>query len=129
VLWEATGGAPLKHDAAEAVMHQRQNGRVLAALLLGLAVHSGCTGVPDSATPRGAAGSAATAATPRASGLGDGTRPAQYFGYVMSQQSSTLLVLDTSRNEVIKKVTHPDMVKPASGRFHPTKRRYYAPGR
>jgi DNA-binding beta-propeller fold protein YncE len=128
VLWEATGGAPLKHDAAEAVMHQRQNGRVLAALLLGLAVHSGCTGVPDSATPRGAAGSAATAATPRASGLGDGTRPAQYFGYVMSQQSSTLLVLDTSRNEVIKKVTHPDMVKPASGRFHPTKRRYYAGG-
>jgi DNA-binding beta-propeller fold protein YncE len=46
----------------------------------------------------------------------------------MSQQASTLLVLDTSRNAIIRKVTHPDMVKPASGRFHPTKKRYYAGG-
>jgi DNA-binding beta-propeller fold protein YncE len=54
--------------------------------------------------------------------------PAQYFGYVMSQQSSTLIVLDTSTNDIIKKATHPDMVKPASGRFHPSKQRYYAGG-
>jgi hypothetical protein len=54
--------------------------------------------------------------------------PAQYFGYVMSQQSSTLMVLDTSTNEIITKVTHPDMVKPAWGRFHPSKKRFYAGG-
>jgi DNA-binding beta-propeller fold protein YncE len=54
--------------------------------------------------------------------------PAQYFGYVMSQQSSALIVLDTSTNKIIKKATHPDMVKPASGRFHPSTKRYYAGG-
>jgi len=47
---------------------------------------------------------------------------------MMSQQSSTLMVLDTSTNHIIKKVTHPDMVRPAWGRFHPSKQRYYAGG-
>jgi YVTN family beta-propeller protein len=54
--------------------------------------------------------------------------PAQYFGYVMSQQSNTLMVLDTSTNEIVKKVKHADMVKPAGGRFHPSLKRYYAGG-
>src|SRR6266566_4668490 len=54
--------------------------------------------------------------------------PAHYFGYVMSQQSSTLLVVDTRTNDIVKKVTHADMVKPAGGRFHPSFKRYYAGG-
>jgi len=54
--------------------------------------------------------------------------PAQHFGYVMSQQSNTLMVLDTSTNEIVKKVKHADMVKPAGGRFHPSLKRYYAGG-
>src|SRR2546430_3232294 len=54
--------------------------------------------------------------------------PAQHFGYVMSQQSNTLIVLDTSTNEIVKKIKHADMVKPAGGRFHPSLKRYYAGG-
>jgi YVTN family beta-propeller protein len=54
--------------------------------------------------------------------------PAEHFGYVMSQQSNTLVVLDTSTNEIVKKVKHADMVKPAGGRFHPSLKRYYAGG-
>jgi hypothetical protein len=57
-----------------------------------------------------------------------GSLPAPPFGYVMSQQSSTLLVVDTSTNDIITKVTHPDMIKPAWGRFHPSQQRYYAGG-
>ena len=53
-----------------------------------------------------------------------GSLPAPPFGYVMSQQSSTLLVVDTSTNDIITKVTHPDMIKPAWGRFHPSQQRY-----
>jgi DNA-binding beta-propeller fold protein YncE len=55
-------------------------------------------------------------------------RSAAHFGYVMSQQSSTLLVLDTSTNDIVKKARHADMVKPAGGRFHPSLKRYYAGG-
>ena len=57
-----------------------------------------------------------------------GNLPAQHFGYVMSQQSSTLLVLDTRTNNIVTKVQHADMVKPAGGRFHPSLKRYYAGG-
>ena len=57
-----------------------------------------------------------------------GTLPAQYFGYVMSQVSSTILVVDTSTNEIVNKLKHADMVKPAGGRFHPILQRYYAGG-
>ncbi len=52
----------------------------------------------------------------------------QHVGYVMSQTSSTMMVLDTRTNTITKKVTHPDMVKPAWGRFHPSTKRYYAGG-
>ena len=41
--------------------------------------------------------------------------PAQHFGYVMAQQSSTLLVLDARTNDIVKKVKHADMVRPAGG--------------
>ena len=41
--------------------------------------------------------------------------PGQHFGYVMSQQSGTLLVLDTRTNDIVKRVKHADMVKPAGG--------------
>jgi DNA-binding beta-propeller fold protein YncE len=54
--------------------------------------------------------------------------PAQHFGYVMAQQSSTLLVLDARTNDIVKKVKHADMVRPAGGRFHPSLKRYYAGG-
>jgi hypothetical protein len=40
---------------------------------------------------------------------------AQHFGYVMSQQSSMLMVLDTRTNEIVKKVKHADMVRAAGG--------------
>lgn len=46
----------------------------------------------------------------------------------MAQESSTVLVLDTATNTIVKKATHADMVRPASGRFHPSKKRYYAGG-
>jgi DNA-binding beta-propeller fold protein YncE len=59
---------------------------------------------------------------------GTAVPPARHFGYVMSQASSVLLVLDTSTNTIVKKLTHADMVRPASGRFHPSTRRYYAGG-
>jgi DNA-binding beta-propeller fold protein YncE len=54
--------------------------------------------------------------------------PAQQFGYVMAQGSSTILVIDTSTNEIVNKLTHADMVRPAGGRFHPSLKRYYAGG-
>ena len=85
------------------------NCRCLAALLLVLLMASGS--LPGLVVAQGAA-----------------TKPGQYFGYVMSQSSSTIMVLDTSTNTIIKKVKHPDMVRPAEGRFHPTTKRYYAGG-
>jgi DNA-binding beta-propeller fold protein YncE len=54
--------------------------------------------------------------------------PAQQFGYVMAQGSNTILVIDTSTNEIVNKLKHADMVKPAGGRFHPSLKRYYAGG-
>jgi DNA-binding beta-propeller fold protein YncE len=54
--------------------------------------------------------------------------PTQYFGYAMCQNSSTMMVIDTSTNTVVSKVKHPDFIKGAWGRFHPTKKRYYAGG-
>jgi DNA-binding beta-propeller fold protein YncE len=54
--------------------------------------------------------------------------PAPPFGYVMSQQSSTMLVVDTHTNDIITKVKHPDLLRPAGGRFHPSLKRYYAGG-
>jgi DNA-binding beta-propeller fold protein YncE len=39
-----------------------------------------------------------------------------------------LLVLDTLSDRIVNKAAHPDMVKPASGRFHPSAKRYYAGG-
>jgi hypothetical protein len=112
-------------------MHHQHIGRMLAALFVVFVVQSGCArldrptsagaaasdGAPAAFTTRGAPGNAGTV-----------TQPAQHFGYVMSQQSSTLLVVDTSSNEVVKRLTHPDMVKPASGRFHPSNKRFYAGG-
>jgi DNA-binding beta-propeller fold protein YncE len=53
---------------------------------------------------------------------------AQQFGYVMAQGSSTILVIDTSSNEIVNKLKHPDLVRPAGGRFHPNLKRYYAGG-
>jgi len=46
----------------------------------------------------------------------------------MSQQSSTMLVLDTRTNDIVMKVKHPDLLRPAGGRFHPSLKRYYAGG-
>jgi DNA-binding beta-propeller fold protein YncE len=56
------------------------------------------------------------------------TPPAPPFGYVMAQQSNTLLVVDTRTNDIIAKIKHPDMIRPAGGRFHPSFKRYYAGG-
>jgi DNA-binding beta-propeller fold protein YncE len=46
----------------------------------------------------------------------------------MSQVSNAIVVVDTTTNNVVRKVKHPDMVKPAGGRFHPSLKRYYAGG-
>lgn len=98
-------------------MHKLDHSRRLATLLIVLMVQIGCGGLPGPSGPQGPAGT-------------DGTTslPGRYYGYVMSQQSSTLMVLDTRTNAIIKKVTHADMVKPAWGRFHPSTKRYYAGG-
>jgi hypothetical protein len=36
------------------------------------------------------------------------------------------MVIDTSTNTGVSKVKHPDFIQGAWGRFHPTKKRYYA---
>lgn len=46
----------------------------------------------------------------------------------MSAQANTILVIDTSTNTIVKRVTHPDLVRPANGKFHPNKRRFHAGG-
>lgn len=54
--------------------------------------------------------------------------PARFYGYAMSAQASMILVLDTSTNAIVKRVTHPDLVRPANGKFHPNQKRFYASG-
>ena len=51
-----------------------------------------------------------------------------HYGYVMSQASNAIVVIDTATSEVVRRVKHADMVKPAGGRFHPSLKRYYAGG-
>ena len=83
----------------------------------------GCGGASSAARP--------SASAPISTEVGRSDRSvgqAQHVGYVMSQQSSALLVFDTRSNRIVNKATHPDMVKPASGRFHPSAKRYYAGG-
>ena len=54
--------------------------------------------------------------------------PARFHGYAMSAQASMILVLDTSTNAIVKRVKHPDLVRPANGKFHPNQKRFYASG-
>jgi YVTN family beta-propeller protein len=92
-------------------MQKRSAAWFLAVTCFAYVAHAGCagTGVP--------AGSPASAA-----------RGERHYGYVMSQVSSAIVVIDTSTNEVVRRVKHADMVKPAGGRFHPSLKRYYAGG-
>ena len=54
--------------------------------------------------------------------------PTQFHGYVMSAMANTILVVDTRSNTIVKRVRHPDLVRPANGKFHPNKQRFYAGG-
>src|SRR5262249_9050577 len=54
--------------------------------------------------------------------------PGHQFGYVMAQGSNTILVIDTSTNDIVNKLKHADMVKPAGGRVHPSLNSYYPGG-
>jgi DNA-binding beta-propeller fold protein YncE len=56
------------------------------------------------------------------------TPPARFHGYVMSAQASAILVVDTSDHTIVGRVRHPDLVRPANGKFHPNKKRFYAGG-
>lgn len=37
------------------------------------------------------------------------------YGYVMSAQANAMLVIDASTHTIVKKVKHPDLVRPANG--------------
>jgi DNA-binding beta-propeller fold protein YncE len=54
--------------------------------------------------------------------------PARFYGYAMSAQASAILVIDTNEDRIVTRLRHPDLVRPANGKFHPTKRRFYAGG-
>lgn len=54
--------------------------------------------------------------------------PTQFYGYAMSAQANTILVIDTSSNTIVRRVKHPDLVRAANGKFHPNKKRFYASG-
>jgi DNA-binding beta-propeller fold protein YncE len=56
------------------------------------------------------------------------TSPARFYAYVTVQDSNKILVIDTSTNVVVKRLAHPDLVQPANGKFHPSKKRFYAGG-
>src|SRR5262245_65026383 len=86
--------------------------RVAASLLVRMA--AGCGG------PAGIKGSADQRALPA---------PEQSYGYIMSAQAHTILVIDTTTNSIVKRVKHPDLVQPANGKFHPNGKRFYASGR
>jgi hypothetical protein len=47
---------------------------------------------------------------------------------VTAQQSEKILVIDTSTNTIVKRLTHADLVRPANGKFHPSRKRFYAGG-
>src|SRR5262245_40911183 len=64
---------------------------------------------------------------PRASG-GMGAAPVQFYTYVTVQDSNRILVVDTSTNIIVKRLAHADLVQPANGKFHPSKKRFYAGG-
>ena len=53
---------------------------------------------------------------------------ARSYGYVMSAQAHTMLVVDTSDHRIVARVKHPDLVRPANGKFHPNRKRFYASG-
>src|SRR5262245_5647803 len=76
------------------------------AALVGVVTSFGCGGVVGPAAPP----------------------PTQFYGYAMSAQSSTILVIDTSDNSIVRRVKHPDLVRAANGKFHPNKKRFYASG-
>ena len=56
------------------------------------------------------------------------TTPARFYAYVTAQDSNRILVIDTSTNIIVKRLTHADLVKPANGKFHSSKKRFYAGG-
>ena len=56
------------------------------------------------------------------------TPPVRFHGYVMSAQANAILVVDTSDHTIVARVRHPDLVRPANGKFHPSKKRFYAGG-
>src|SRR5262245_23243741 len=92
-------------------MRKRSAAWFLAVTSFAYVAHAGCAGT---GVPAGSPGSAAP-----------GER---HYGYVMSQVSSAIVVIDAGTNEVVRRVKHADMVKPAGGRFHPSLKRYYAGG-
>jgi DNA-binding beta-propeller fold protein YncE len=54
--------------------------------------------------------------------------PARSYTYVAAQDSSRIVVIDTSTNVVVKLLAHADLVRPANGKFHASRRRFYAGG-
>lgn len=87
--------------------------RLLATLFVVL-TSFGCSGTMGPAGPKGPTRASAT--------------PTQFYGYIMSAEANTMLVIDTSTNTIGTRVKHPDLVRPANGKFHPNQKRFYASG-
>jgi len=87
--------------------------RLLATLFVVL-TSFGCGGTMGPAGPKGPARASAT--------------PTQFYGYIMSAAANTMLVIDTSTNTIVTRAKHPDLVRPANGKFHPNQKRFYASG-
>ena len=89
-------------------MHHQESGRVLTALLLVLAVQSGCARVPDSVAPPGAVGSAAADAAPRALVPGDGTQPAPYLISIGVPEQRAVAVVDARTLTIVANILDSD---------------------
>ena len=59
---------------------------------------------------------------------GMATSAARFYAYVTAQQSDRILVIDTGTNTIVKRLTHADLVRPANGKFHASRKRFYAGG-
>src|SRR4029453_6134498 len=87
-------------------MRKRSASWFLAVTSFAYAAHAGCVGT------------SVTAGSPASTARGEG-----HYGYVMSQVSSAIVVIDTGTNEVVRRGKHADMVKPAGGGFPPSLKR------
>jgi DNA-binding beta-propeller fold protein YncE len=100
-------------------MVNNEHRRLLTALGVVLTV-IGCGTAADLPSPQSLQGAQGTRRVAAA--------PARFYTYVTAQDSNKILVIDTSTNVIVKRLAHADLVQPANGKFHPSKKRFYAGG-